>query len=186
VISPDGTSGKALALLIAFAMLGAIYLTAIAPLFSYYESTAQRLHDRQELARRYQNLAGELPRLRAAETKRRSQRPDGDLLLTGSTDAVASAMLQSTLKDLVEQQGAKLTSAQMLPAETEDSVLRRVGVRIAFSGNLKSLTTLLPRVETTRPVLSIGNLEIHVDGSNKEGERGALTIAMDVYGFVAR
>jgi hypothetical protein len=182
---PDGVVGKAFALLIGVATLGAIHFAAVAPLFSYYESAARRLQDRQELARRYQNLARDLPRLRAAATQGLGQSPDGDLLLTGSTDAVAAASLQSTLKDLVEQERAKLTSAEMLPREPVDEVVRRVGVRIAFSGNLKLLTAVIERVETARPVLSIGNLDIHGTGASKAGDGDrTLAVAMDVYGFL--
>ena len=106
------------------------------------------------------------------------------MLLTGSTDAVAAAALQSTLKVLVELEGAKLNSAEMLPPETEDNVVRRVGVRIAFTGNLTLLATVLEGVEMTRPVLSVGNLDIHTAADrDDEEEDQTLAIVMDVYGF---
>jgi poly-gamma-glutamate capsule biosynthesis protein CapA/YwtB (metallophosphatase superfamily) len=182
---PDGTAGKVLALIIGVAMLGAIHVTAVAPLFSYYESTAKRLQDRQELARRYQNLAGELPRLRAAETQSQNQPSDGGLLLTGATDAVAAAMLQSALKDLAERERTKLTSSEMLPREPGSDVVRRVGVRITFSANLKLLMAVIEGIDSTHPVLSIGNLDIHGAGASKAGDEDrALAVAMDVYGFV--
>lgn len=180
----DGASGKALALAIGVLVLGAIHFAIIAPLFSYYETTAHRLEDRQELVQRHQNDVRDLPRLRAAATQGRDQPLDGDLLLTGSTDAVAAAALQSVLKVLVELEGAKLNSAEMLLPEHEDGVLRRVGVRIAFTGNLTLLATVLEGVETTRPVLSVGNLNIHTAGDlDDEDEDQALAIVMDVYGF---
>ena len=180
----DSTFGKALALVIGVLLLGAIHFTVIAPLFSYYETTAQRLGERQELVQRYQSAARDLPRLRAAAAQGQDLLPDSDLLLTGSTDAVAAAALQSVLKVLVELEGAKLNSAEMLPPESEDNVVRRVGVRIAFTGNLTLLATVLEDVETTRPVLSVGNLDIHTTADvNEEGEDHALAIVMDVYGF---
>ena len=104
--------------------------------------------------------------------------------MTGSTDAVAAAELQSALKVLVELEGAKVDSAEMLPPETEEDVLRRVGVRVAFTGSLMLLTTVLEGVETTRPVLSVGNLDVHLaaDPEEKDEDR-TLAIVMDVYGF---
>jgi hypothetical protein len=181
----EGTSGKALALLFAALMIGTIYIAVAAPLFSYYERTAQSLQDRQELARRYQNLSRDLPRLRAAAAQELSQSPDAGLLLTGPTDAVAAAMMQSALKELVEGQGTKLTSAEMLPRDTRAEIVRQIGVRIAFSGNLKLLTSVIKGIETTRPLLSIGNLDIHGAGASKaEDADGALAVAMDVYGFL--
>jgi Type II secretion system (T2SS), protein M subtype b len=184
---PEGNSGKALALFIGAAMLGAIHLAAITPLISYYQSTALRLQDRQELVRRYHDLARDLPRLRAEAALPLRQSPDGDLLLTGATNAVAAATLQLSLKDLVERESAKLTSTEMLPPETvpesTDQLVRRVGVRIAFSGDMTLLVRVLEGVETSRPILSVGTLSIHgADGPNG-GERG-LAIVMDVHGFL--
>jgi general secretion pathway protein M len=182
----DSTSGKALALAVGVLVLGATHFGVIAPLVSHYESTAQRLLERQELVRRYQNSARELPRLRQAVAERHDQSFDRDLLLTGSTDAVAAATLQSVLKVLVELEGARLTSAEMLPEETNDDVARRVGVRIAFSGTLKLLATVIEGIETTRPVLFVGNLDIHTaPDSNGEDEGSTLAIVMDVYGLLA-
>ena len=182
---PEGASGKALALLIAVLMIGTIHFMAVAPLFSYYESTAQKLQDRQQLARRHQNLVRDLPRLRAEATRRLGQSPGADLLLAGPSDAVASAMLQSALKELVELERGKLTSAEMLPPESVDEVVHRVGVRIAFSGDLKLLTSVIKGIETTRPLLLIGNLDIHGASALKaEDGNGALAVAMDVFGFL--
>jgi general secretion pathway protein M len=167
-------------------MLGAIHFGGIAPLVSYYESTAQSLLERQELVRRYQSSARDLPRLRQAAAQRDNQSFDGDLLLTGSTDAVAAATLQSVLKVLVELEGARLTSAEMLPQETKGDVAPRVGVRIAFFGTLELLTTVLEGIETTRPVLFVGNLDIHTAPDSKgDDEGGTLAIAIDVYGLLA-
>ena len=182
----DSTSGKALALAIGVLVLGAAHFGVIAPLLSHYESTAQRLLERQELVRRYQNSARDLPRLRRTVAQRHDQSFDGDLLLTGSTDHVAAATLQSVLKVLVELEGARLTSAEMLPEETKDDVARRVGVRIAFSGPLKLLATVLEGIEMTRPVLFVGNLDIHTaPDSTGEDEGGTLAIVMDVYGLLS-
>jgi hypothetical protein len=58
-----------------------------------------------------------------------------------------------------------------------------VGVRIAFAGNLTLLATVLEGVETTRPVLSVGNLDIHTAA---DVENHALAIVMDVYGFYSQ
>ena len=84
---PDGIVGEAFACSSAFTHARRIHFAAVA-LLSY--EAAQRLQDRQELARRYQNLARDLPRLRAAVTQRlanRRRRPSVDRL----TDAVAAA-----------------------------------------------------------------------------------------------
>jgi len=175
---PEGTRGKALALAIGALLLCVLYVAIVMPLRGFYDTNAQALHDRGEVMKRYERAVQDLPRLRG-EAQQRRQQPGGSLLLTGSSDAVAAADLQSTLKDLVEADGATLESAQTLPAETLGD-FRRVGVRLSFSGSLELLTSVLLGVETANPVLSVGGLELH---SSDEETGQDLTIAMDVYGF---
>jgi general secretion pathway protein M len=174
---PEGIRGKALAFSIAALLLFALYLAIVMPLVGYYDASAQVLRDRRDVLKRYESAVQDLPRLRAQGQKNRQQ--SGNLLLTGSSDAVTAAALQSTLKDLVEADGATLESAQTLPAEKLGN-FRRVGVRLSFSGSLELLTSVLLGVETANPVLSIGALELH---SSDEEAGQDLTIAMDVYGF---
>lgn len=175
---PEGTRGKLFAVSIAGLLLCVLYVAIVVPLAGLYDSSAQTLQDRREMLGRYERAAQDLPRLRA-EAEQRRQRSAGGFLLAGSSDAVAAAELQSTLKDLVEADGATLESAQTLPAETIGN-FRRVGVRLSFSGSLELLTSVLLGAETSNPVLSVGGLELQApDDENGQD----LTIAMDVYGF---
>jgi len=183
----DGSSRKILAAFIGVLVLATIYLTVLVPLLSYYERSEVRLHDRQALAQRYQNLTRDLPRLRGVAAEQLSPTHDASLLLTGPTDAVAAAMMQSALKEMVEREGAKLSSAEMLPLNHGSDIIRPVGVRVAFSGNLTLLTSVIKAIETKRPVLSIGDLEIHSAGASKAEEANdVLAVVMDVYGFLPR
>ena len=174
---PEGTRGKALAVSIGVLMLGAVFAVFVMPLLELYEANAQTLEDRRAVLSRYERSAAALPRLR--ESKQGASPSDGTLLLAGATDALAAADLQSTLKDLVETGGATLESAQTLPPEALANY-RRVGVRVSFSGGLELLTTVLLGVETAKPVLSVGSLEIN---SSDEETGEDLAIAMDVYGY---
>jgi general secretion pathway protein M len=175
---PEGAKGKSLALAIAALLLGVVYAAVVVPLSDVYAANAQALNDRRAVLMRYEKAAQDLPRLRGDASEREQQTGRGPLL-AGSSDAVAAADLQSMLKDLVEQGGATLESAQTLPAETMGS-LRRVGVRLAFDGSLDLLTSVLLGTETSNPVLSVGGLELHSSDDDSDEE---LTIAMDVYGF---
>jgi len=183
---PDGLQGKVLAVAIAVLTIVAVNFVVVQPLFAFYDANAQHLQDRLDIARRYRNAADDLPRLKADAQKWSEQTRNGGLLLAGGSDAVAAASLQSTLKGMVEQGGAKLTSAQTLPAEVQNN-FRRVGVRVAFSGDLALLTTVLLGIETAHPVLTVSNLELHSGSDSSDGDgAGALAIAMDVYGFRAQ
>jgi general secretion pathway protein M len=173
---PDGTTGKVLAGLIGAVALILVHAVIVSPVLAFYSNSAARLQDRRDVARRFATAARDLPALRTEVQQWREQSGGDGLLLSGSSDAVAAANLQSKLKDLVEEGGSKLTSAQTLAVDTQGN-FRRVGMRISFASDLTLLTSVLLGVETARPVLSVGNLDLR--GSDNE----ALTVVMDVYGF---
>ncbi|HEX3487418.1 MAG TPA: type II secretion system protein GspM [Micropepsaceae bacterium] len=183
---PEGNAGKATALAILVLAIAVIYFAILSPVVALYDSNAERLEQRRELVRRDQKAVNDLPRLRAL-AKQNGNKPKGPaLLLAGASDAVAAAALQSSLKDMVEENGTKITSATTLPPEP-DGAFRRVGVRIAFSGDLELLTTVLLGIEAARPVLSAGNLDLHVAGDSDSGEENpSIAVALDVFGYRAK
>jgi general secretion pathway protein M len=182
---PEGHAGKAAALAILALVVAAIYFAILSPVLAFYDSNAERLEQRRELVRRDKRAADDLPRLRSLAKQRGANPRGADLLLAGASDAVAAAALQSNLKDMVEEVGAKITSAATLPPESEGA-FRRVGVRVAFSGDLQLLTTVLLGIEASHPVLSVGNLELHVAGDSEGDDDPSLAIALDVFGYRAK
>jgi hypothetical protein len=90
-----------------------------------------------------------------------------------------------------------LSSSEVLPPSANGN-FRRVGIRVAFSGDLKLVTAVLRGVETSRPILSVGDFSLHSGGSivgsgeasDEENEAPAgnsddLAVTLDVYGFRA-
>jgi hypothetical protein len=185
---PTGPAGRALAVAIAVAGVAVFYVLAISPVLAFYDDQAQLLEQRTEVAQRFRILARELPDLRVADKKWRDQF-GGELLLTGSSDAIASAAIQTMMKSTVEDAGAKLTSAEILPAKAEGD-FRRVGIRVAFSGDIKLVTAVLRSLETAHPVLFAGDFDLHSGlGSSASDGDGAgsdgLAVTLDIYGFRA-
>lgn len=181
---PEGNKGKAAALAILAVVVASLYFAVLSPVLAFYDNNAQRLEERHELLRRYQNAVNDLPRLRSV-AKQRTQPDNTADLLPGASDSIAAAALQSTLKDLIEDEGAKITSATMLAPAVEDN-FRRVGVRIAFSGDLQLLTTVLLGIQVAHPALFVGNLDLRVAGDSDNEASPNLTIALDVSGYRAR
>jgi general secretion pathway protein M len=180
---PDGPLGKVLALAIAALLLLAIRVTVIGPLLTLYDGGQQKLQEQLDLVERLKRSAADLPRLRAAVQQWREQAHGDELLLAGSSDTVAAAALQTTLKTLVEQGGAKLSSAEILPPDTVDR-FRKVGIRVSFTGELSLLTSVLGGIETAHPIMFLDNLDIRT-ASKASGDDAdqTLTIALDVYGL---
>jgi hypothetical protein len=191
---PEGVQGQALALAITVLAIVVFYLLIISPVLGFYGDREDQLDQRLAMAGRYEALARELPALRAADKKWRDQE-GGELLLEGNSDALASASLQAAMKSLVEDAGAKLSSSEVLQPETSGN-FRRVGIRVAFSGDLKLVTAVLRGVETSRPVLSVGDFSLRSGGASSAGDSadddsasagdgGQLSVTLDVYGFRA-
>lgn len=190
---PEGMAGQLLALLIAALGAGILYLLIISPVLGFYGERDALLSQRLATAQRYQALARQLPGLREADKKWRDQE-GGDFLLEGSSDALAFASLQTAMKGLVEKAGASLSSSEVIQPATEGQ-FRRVGIRVVFSGDLKLVTAVLKGVETSRPILSVGDFSLHTGGgagvadSDEEGAAadtgGTLSVTLDVYGFRA-
>jgi len=182
---PDGQNGRMLALGILGLTLLAFYYLIVSPLEDAYAANADSLQERMRISDRYESLAEQLPDLKRADKLWR-ERSGGELLLSGTSDSLAEANLQAMLKQVVEDAGAKLTSAEFLPVKPEDS-FRRIGIRMVFSGDLKLLTGVLHGIETARPHLFAGDFDVHTGGSTdeEEGDSQSLAVTLDVFGFRA-
>jgi hypothetical protein len=192
---PEGAIGQVLALAIAALVLVIFYLAILSPIFDFYGAREDLLDQRVAMAGRYETLAHALPALRVADKKWLDQ-SGGELLLGGSSDALASAALQSVIKSLADDAGANISSSEMLQPLANGN-FRRVGVRVVLSGDLKHVAAVLRGVETSRPVLSVGDFSLRAGGAAAEsaasdedseapaGADGTLSVTLDVYGFRA-
>lgn len=177
---PQGDLGKIAAVGLAAAVLIAFYAFVIDPVASLYETNRQQLDEQLEIAARYRGWVAEMPALRAsAKARHDRQNP----LLHGGSDQEAAALIQSTLKGIVEDEGSKITTAEVLPSEKEDNYTRVI-VRASFAANLRSLTTVLRQIETGEPALFVRSIDVHADTSSG-AEEPPLTIVLSVYGFRA-
>lgn len=181
---PEGTAGRALALGVAVVLLGFIYAVTVAPLLSLYANGQEAVVEGQARKAMLERSVHDLPQLRKMAAAWKDEAPANDLLLPASSDAIAAATLQSTIKDLVAQGGASLSSTEILPPQNEDR-FRRVGIHISFSGDQRLLTTVLGGIETARPLLFVDDLDIRGTGQPGVADP-TLTVAFDVFGFPAR
>ena len=97
---PTGRQGQLLALALLLAALGAIYLFAAAPLLELYAERATAVENARMLVPRLKTTADELPGLRARAAEMRATASTHKVTLDGSSDAIASANLQSHIAEL--------------------------------------------------------------------------------------
>jgi general secretion pathway protein M len=184
IVLPGRPTSSILALSVLLPIAAIFYFACVSPFLGLYAGREGRVEQRVRLAQRYDALARQLPALRDAERNWRD-RSGGELLLSGSSDALAAAALQSMLKDMTADAGADLRSSESLPAASAES-FRKIGVRIVFAGNLKALVEVLRRIEVARPILSAGDIDIrNVSDEEHGGQDPGLSVTLDVYGFRA-
>jgi general secretion pathway protein M len=152
---PTGLRGQIIALLLLIGVLGVAFAVIALPLVQLYDERALELKDRQALAQRLSSVTAELPNLHAKLATLRAAA--SRLFLNGSTDAIASANLQSKIQELATPTGATINSLEGLPTESR-GVYRQIGLRVGLSGNYGAVTGLIAALENATPPLALDNL----------------------------
>jgi general secretion pathway protein M len=181
---PTGHRGRFLALLLLLVALGAVYLVVAAPLIELYAGRAVLVEDKRMLVPRLQAAADELPELRERVTELRATAGARKVTLEGSSDAIASANLQSSIAELAASAGVTVASTESLPVETRGGY-RRIGLRFTLSGVYEALLKLIAKLEGTSPPLVVENLHIHgvLRRPGTPAASSALDAGLDVFGF---
>jgi Tfp pilus assembly protein PilO len=180
---PTGRQGQLLALALLLVALGAIYLFAAAPLLELYAERSAAVENARLLVPRLKAAADELPGLRARAAELRATPSTHKVTLEGSSDAIASANLQSHIAELAAAAGVTIGSTESLPTEMRGGY-RRIGLRYALSGPYESLVKFLAKLDAATPPLVVDNLSIHgVMRRPGTPAASALDAGLDVYGF---
>jgi general secretion pathway protein M len=174
-----------MALGLALAMLGGVYLLFVAPLIEFYADRAALMKTRELLLVKQHAAAADLPALRTRIAEIRAAGDSSKGTLDGATDAIASASLQGRVEELASAAGVTIGSTESLPAEVR-GVYRRLGVRMVLSGSYESLITLLARAEAAVPPLVLDNVQIRAF-QKRPGTAPvtSLDASMEIYGFRA-
>jgi general secretion pathway protein M len=152
-------SGRAAALGLAVAAVGAIYLLAVAPLVGAYRSTDGAVAQAGRMLVRYSEIASRRAALAAQLDELVARQAASGVYLSGETDALAGAALQEGVGATIEAHGGKLRSIQILPV-SDDGDFKRVSVRVQLTAALVPLQRILHGLESGRPFVFIDNLEI--------------------------
>jgi general secretion pathway protein M len=173
--------------LLALSILGllivAAYLIIVAPVLDLYSRRNATLADRQSLLPRLSVAAEQLPALRAALAEANTAASTRKIALDGSSDAIAAASLQSHLEELAAAAGVEVGSSEGRAPENRGAY-RRIGLRLAVSGEYEAIVKLLSAIETAAPPLILTNLQLHA-ALRPRGEAASASIdaAFEVFGF---
>lgn len=156
---PSGAPGRWLALGLLALLLGVVWLAAASPLLDWHAGRAERLEERRTLADRMAGLAAGVPALERQAAATAGTGPAAGSLLDQPSDAVAAAVLQGRVGEMVAKAGASLSSVEVLPAEAAGSY-RRIRLRVATSGNWAVLMGLFGLVADAAPRMLIDDVQL--------------------------
>jgi hypothetical protein len=164
------TLRKALALGLLLLSVLVVEAAAVTPWLDWRAAIAARTASTEALlARTRAAIATDLPAASdiAADT---------GLLLDAADESLAAAQLQTLLRAAASAETLTIASMQIEPARVEPGA-RRIFIRMGLSGGFAPLLRLMARLESGRPVLRIGGLEMQTTGT---GGDPALTATLEV------
>ncbi len=186
-LSPPASRIMALALLAA--ALALPWRLLIQPLDATFGEYNETVESRREMLVRYQRLANSRDALRARLDELQRQPASQEGYLTGESETLVAADLQNLVRTVVERNGGRLESTQILPAQPEAN-FRRVTLRVRMSADTESLSRILYDLESMLPYLFLDSLDIvsrerrSVSGQPGQAQGGALSVSYDVFGYM--
>ncbi len=180
---PAGTLSRLLAMILLLVAVGGVYLLVVVPLIDCYEARQTLLEQRRMLALRLAAVAAELPVLRARVGELRAAASANGAGFEGENGAIATANLQSRVKEVAGSVGATIGSSEDLPAEPRGTY-RRIGIRVGLDDKYETVVELLAALEMATPPLVIGSL--HIRGVRKrvfDSEPSRLDTDIEIYAF---
>jgi general secretion pathway protein M len=167
--------------------IGLIYMLVLSPLLALRKEYAESVDELEFRLERYRKIAAERPlwSRRVEEIKQHGR--VSEQYIAKETPALASADLQTLIKEIVTTSGGELISTQVVPEQQEEQ-LTRIAVRIRMNGSTRVLRDVLHAVETSQPILWVDNLNLRpIRMPMRPGSKAApdrLSIDFEVVGYM--
>jgi len=179
---------RMLAVLLLLAVLVAVAAAIAIPamqLHAYYQSVIDQRVDRLSREQRIISMA---PALQKQMVQLQQLNP-ARFYLRNNNPVLAAAEIQENAKHLIDANGGKLLSMNILPPKDEGQ-LTRVGVNVQLTAGLDGVEKLFYGLETATPYLFINNLSIRTINAytppNGTAPPLQLQVQFDLSGFVRK
>ena len=178
-----------MALLIGVALI--FSLGIFGPLLAINQSYRERIEDSEFKLQKLRKIAAEKDFwLKRLEEIKRQGKAEGRLIAR-DTAALASADLQSLIKEAVNHAGGELISTQVIPEHKEEQ-FNRVAVKVRMTGSTQALRDILHSFESGHPILFVDNLNIRpirnvqpmLPGRKAGKVTDKLSVDFDVIGYI--
>lgn len=179
---PEGRTGQALALALSVLALALVWIGVVSPLSDWFTARAGLLAVEREQIADDEALRASLPALREAATAAAAHAAANGILLTGASDAIAGAALQTDLQGLAAQAGTGLDSIAMVPPQPEGT-LRRIGVQVTVTATWPVLIALFAAIAAARPRMIVSQLTVTSPGQTNPRQDTPLQAGFAVAAF---
>jgi general secretion pathway protein M len=166
-------------------------LGILGPLISIGNDYRDRLEELEFKLQKMRKIAAEkdfwLNRLEEIKKQGKSE----GRLIARDTAALASADLQTLIKEAVNRAGGELISTQVIPERKEEQ-FTRVAVKLRMTGSTQVLRDVLHSFESGHPILFVENLNIRpiriaqpaLPGRKPGKVTDKLSVDFDVIGYI--
>jgi hypothetical protein len=164
------------------AVIGATGLLLVVPLVDYFNSLRTEIATQRETLGRFEAFAANKDSAQALAERSEAAMRSG-IFLTGETDALRTANLQTLVTEVAQSQGVRLSSTRALPIQ-EANGLRFIGVQAEFDADLRQLQAMILAVEARRPYLFIQSLQV-APFAGRRPDSEELKVRFGIVGAVA-
>ena len=179
----------ALALLLGVLLI--LFLGVLGPINAIVSGYSDQLEELQFKLQKMRKVAAEkdywLNRLEEIKNQGKTE----GRLIARDTAALASADLQTLIKEAVNRAGGELFSTQVIPEHKEEQ-FTRVAVKLRMTGSTQVLRDVLHAFESGHPILFVDNLNIRpirisqpaLPGRKPSKVADKLSVDFDVIGYI--
>jgi general secretion pathway protein M len=164
-----------------------LYGVVIGPLIELGREYANSVEDLEFRLARYRKIAAEKGYWTRHMDEIKQNSSVSEQYISKDTAALASADLQSLIKETVNTSGGELISTQVTPEQQEDQ-LTRISVRVRMNGSTRVLRDVLHAIETTKPLLWVDSVNLRpIRMPLRPGQKGStdrLSIDFEVIGYM--
>lgn len=177
------------AIALLFGVIGFLFLLIIYPVITIQSDFRESLDQQRFKLRQLKQILALKDPLTQRLDSIKALSNSNETFLPTTTAALASADLQTRIKQVVNEAGGELSSTQVIPEKGEDNFVR-VGVKVRLNGNTPILRNVIHTFESGKPALIIDNLNIRpiripVNPREKSSaSEDKLSIDFDVIGYM--
>lgn len=156
---PEGREGRLLAAGILVFALVIVWFAAVSPLLGLYAARQATLEQRIAIEGRMAAIAADLPATQQAAQAAQEQSAPTQMILSGGSDPIAGAALESLIDQMAHDAGANLVSTEAL-AGVQMGAFRRVGLHVTVRAPWFNLMNLLAAIERSQTRMTVGDLQL--------------------------